>query len=174
MVDGSYFVVTLWFLRGSIRLWFATSSFLLRELYGVFDSEALDSVLLAVLQFVVSITRYREDLCQEHHDAEDWDYIWGVGLPDGYGISSSDRRRAHLGLENLRSRVRDVRKNPSRYSKYTVEFAKWIEEFVTLEDDPNLIAERNREHAQLIRNIEANGYKVLVREDNDGVYYSIL
>ena len=51
---------------------------------------------------------------------------------------------------------------------------KWIEQFVTLEDDPNLIAERNREHAQLIRNIEANGYKVLVREDNDGVDHSIL
>jgi hypothetical protein len=148
---------------------------LLRELYGVFDSEALDSVLLAVLQIAVSFTRYfREDLWQEHHHAEDWDYVWGAGPPDGCSISSRDYDTGLVGLENLRTRVRDVRKNPSGYCKYTVEFAKRIEEVVTLEDDPNLIAERNREHAQLIRNIEANGYKVLVREDNDGVYYSIL
>jgi hypothetical protein len=147
---------------------------LLRELYDVFDSDALDSILCAVLQIIESFSHYiRKDLWQEHHDAKDWDYILGVGVPDGCGISGSDHRRGLLGLENLRSRVRDVRKNPSAYGKYTVEFAKRFEELANLEDDVNWIAERSQELAQLRQSFEANGFNVSVTEDDDGVHFSV-
>jgi hypothetical protein len=134
---------------------------LLRELYGVSNGDALDSVLHAVLQIIESFTRYiREDMWEEHQDAKDWDYSWGVGLPDGCGISGSDVRRGLLGLENLTNRVREVRKNPSEYSKYTVEFAKRIE-LDYLEGYLKWREERNRERAQLIRDLKADGPKCL-------------
>jgi hypothetical protein len=147
---------------------------LLRELYGDFDSDALDSILCAVLQIAESFAHcIRKDLWQEQHDAKDWDYILGVGVPDGYGISGSDHRRGLLGLDNLRSRVRDVRNNPTAYSKYTVEFSNRFEELANLEDDVNWIEERRRGLAQLRRSFEANGFSVSVTEDHDGVHFSV-
>jgi hypothetical protein len=67
---------------------------LLRDLYGDLESEALDSVVLAVFRIVQQFTRYvRPDLWKEHADAEKLDYMFGIGVPEGYGISGSDWRR---------------------------------------------------------------------------------
>jgi hypothetical protein len=63
---------------------------LLRDLYGDLESEALDSVVRAVFRIVQEFTRYvRPDLCKEHEDAEIFDRMFGIGIPEGYGISSS-------------------------------------------------------------------------------------
>ena len=59
---------------------------LLRDLYGDIESEALDRVLRAVFSIVQEFTEYvRPDLWKEHSDAEDFDYILGIGVPEGYG-----------------------------------------------------------------------------------------
>ena len=63
---------------------------LLRDLYGDVESEALDRVLRAVFRIVQELTKYvRPDLWKEHSDAEDLDYILGIGVPEGYGISAA-------------------------------------------------------------------------------------
>jgi hypothetical protein len=65
----------------------------------------------------------------------DWDYICGIGLPDGYGLSGGDHTRAHGALANLRVRVHEVRANPSAFSKYTVDFATLhVGEFINLDE----------------------------------------
>ena len=59
---------------------------LLRDLYGDIESEALDLVRRAVFSIVQELTKYmRPDLWKEHSDAEDLDYILGIGVPEGYG-----------------------------------------------------------------------------------------
>ena len=67
---------------------------LLRDLYGDIESEALDSIVWAVFRIVEEFTKYvRPDLGKEHHDAGDLDYMFGIGVPEGDGISGSDMRR---------------------------------------------------------------------------------
>jgi hypothetical protein len=96
---------------------------LLRDLYGDIDSETLDQVLCAVFTIVQEFTRYvRKDLWQEHHDAVNFDYAGGIGVPEGYAISGSEWRCGMIAIDNLRVRAREVRKNPAAFSKYTVEF----------------------------------------------------
>jgi hypothetical protein len=97
---------------------------LLRDLYGNITSEALDAVLSAVFSVVRGYTKYlRKDLWKEHDDAVEFDYILGIGCPDGYGISSSDWRRGMIAKSHLFSRVCEVQANPSAFSEYTVRFA---------------------------------------------------
>jgi hypothetical protein len=112
---------------------------LLRDLYGDIKDDALDKVLSAIFVIVQEFTQYvRKDLWQEDQDATDWDYIWGIGLPEGCGISGSDHRRAMKAVDELRIRAREVRKNPSAFSKYTVEFAtRHIGEFINLDEREN-------------------------------------
>lgn len=109
---------------------------LLRDLYGDIESDVLDRVLNAIFVIVEEFTQYvRKDLWQEHNDAMNWDYMWGIGLPDGCGLSGSDHTRAHGALAHLRVRVHEVRANPSAFSKYTVEFATLhVEEFINLDE----------------------------------------
>jgi hypothetical protein len=108
---------------------------LLHDLYGGIDSKALERTLRSVLIIVEEFTQFvRKDLWQEHQDAMAWDYIWGIGLPDGYGISGSEHRRGMKGVSNLGARVREVRKNPSAFSKYTVEFARACNERIVVAD----------------------------------------
>jgi hypothetical protein len=108
---------------------------LLRDIYGDIESEALDKILRAIFVIVLEFAEYvRKDLWQEHVDAMAWDYIWGIGLPDGYGISGSDHGRAMKAVEDLRVRVREVRENLSTFSRYTVEFATlYAERFINLD-----------------------------------------
>jgi hypothetical protein len=102
---------------------------LLRDLYGDIESEALDHILSAVLCIVEEFTRYvRKDLWQEHRDAVVWDYAHGIGRPKGDGISSPEWQRGINAIYDLADRGREVLKNPSAFSEYTVEFAKYYEQ----------------------------------------------
>jgi hypothetical protein len=98
---------------------------LLRDLYGDIESEALDTLVLAVFCIVKQFAEYvRPDLCKEHFEAEEFDFFLGVGVPDGYGVGGSDWRRAMVAKIYLFRRVREVNANPSAFSEYTLEFAK--------------------------------------------------
>jgi hypothetical protein len=98
---------------------------LLRDPYGDVESEALDRVVLAVFRVVQYFTKYlRPDLWKEHSDAEDLDYMFGIGLPEGSGISGSEWRRGMVAKADLINRVREVNANLSTFSEYTIEFAK--------------------------------------------------
>jgi len=98
---------------------------LLRDLYGESDIEAIDRVREAVLVIVTTFTEHlRRDLWKEHDDALDFDYILGIGVPEGCGISGSEWRRGMWAKVALFTRACEVSTNPSAYSEYTVEFAK--------------------------------------------------
>jgi hypothetical protein len=98
---------------------------LLRDLYGDVESEALDSILRAVLRIVEQFAKFvRPDLWKEHSDAEDLDYMFGIGVPDGCAINGSDWRRGMAAKADLILRVCEVDANPSTFNEYTVEFAK--------------------------------------------------
>jgi hypothetical protein len=102
---------------------------LLRDLYGDFESEALDSVVLAVFRIVQQFAHYvRPELWKEHHDAEMFDQIlFGPGVEE-YGISSSEFCRGMAAKADLFNRVREVYANQSTVSEYTIEFAKLFAE----------------------------------------------
>jgi len=117
----------------------------LRDFYGDIDSEALERTLRSTLIIVEEFTRFvRKDLWREHQDAVDWDFIFGIGLPEKMGINGSDWRRGLRACDDLRLRARKVSENPSAFSKYTVEFATiHLGQFIKLEgplysDDPEL------------------------------------
>ncbi len=98
---------------------------LLRDLYGDIEREAMDSVLHAVFSIVEAFTKYaRPDLCKEHSDAVDLDYMFGIGVPEGYGISGSDFAHGMKAKFDLMVRAYEVLASPSVFSRYTVEFAK--------------------------------------------------
>src|SRR5215510_6936838 len=102
---------------------------LLRDLYGDVESDALGSVLRAVFRIVEQFAKFvRPDLSKEHRDAENLDYMLGIGVPDGYGINGSDWRRGMAAKFYLILRVRDVNANGSTFSEYTIEFAKLFAE----------------------------------------------
>jgi hypothetical protein len=96
---------------------------LLRDLYGESDNQAIDRVRSAVFVIVRGFAEHlRKDIEQEHGDAEDIDSVWGIGVPEGYGISGHDHRKANKACRELAIRARSVRANPTAFSKYTVEF----------------------------------------------------
>jgi hypothetical protein len=102
---------------------------LMRDLYGDVESEALDSLVLAVFRIVQQFAKYvRPDLWKEHNDAEKFDYIRGFGVPEGSGISSSEFHRGMAAKAALFHRVREVNANPASFSEYTIEFAKFFAE----------------------------------------------
>jgi hypothetical protein len=111
---------------------------LLRDLYGDLGSEALDSVVWAVLRIVTEFTRYvRPDLWKEHADAEDLDWMFGIGMPEGYAIGGSDYRRGMAAKFSLIQRVREVNAKPSTVSEYTIEFAKLFAQWWDCSKDCN-------------------------------------
>jgi hypothetical protein len=96
---------------------------LLRDLYGESDNEALDRARLAVFRIVEEFAKYlRKDVWQEHQNAWCVDYMCGIGVPEGYGLSGSEHRRGHCAADDLEIRARAVRANPAAFSKYTVGF----------------------------------------------------
>ena len=100
---------------------------LLRDLYGDVESEALDSIVRAVFRIVEAFTKYvRPDLCKEHHDAEDLDYMFGIGIARRIWAPALGKRRGMVAEHDLMLRVREVRENPSAFSAYTGEFAAWF------------------------------------------------
>ena len=107
---------------------------LLRDLYGDIESEALERTLHAVFVIVEKFAHYvRKDLWQEHQYARDWDYVTVDEMADICGTSISDCRSGTIAAHNLQIRAREVSENPSRFSKYTVEFATHINESVNME-----------------------------------------
>jgi hypothetical protein len=110
---------------------------LLCDLYG--DTPEVDPVVDAVYATVEELISYAHpDLWQEHQDAQNWDYIWGIGLPEGYGISGSDHGRGIQGVNNLRLRARKVIAEPSSFGKYTQIFATHIVNSIRMEEPPQL------------------------------------
>jgi hypothetical protein len=65
----------------------------------------------------------RPDLWKEHSEGEDLDYMFGIGVPEGYGISGGDWRRGMAAKFSLIHRVREVNARPSTFSEYTIAFA---------------------------------------------------
>jgi hypothetical protein len=109
--------------RTSLSLFVDDVERLLRDLYGESDNQAIELVRSAVFSIVYEFTKYvRKDLWQEHRDAQDFDYVSGICLPDGMGISGSDHARMHQAMFDLIQRARAVRANPTAFSKYTVSF----------------------------------------------------
>ena len=83
----------------------------------------------AVFRIVEAFTKYvRPDLWKEHQDAEDLDYMLGIGVPEGCGISGGEWRRGMAAKHDLMLRVCEVRENPSAFSAYAGEFAAWFSE----------------------------------------------
>ena len=112
---------------------------LLRDLYGDVDSRGLDLALSAVAQITYEFTKFvRKDLWQEEADAWNWDFLFGIGVPDGCGIGGSDHRRGHFSLSRLKDRALELRKNPSAFSKYTIEFANHFLSEYPIERIPSL------------------------------------
>jgi hypothetical protein len=113
----------------SLELFCDDVEYMLRDLYGDIEDEPLDSIRYAVFCIVDLFMAYaRQDLYNEHHEAVDVDYMFGIGLPEGHGISSSMARAGMVATENLAIRVREVLGNPSAFSDYTVRFAKQFSE----------------------------------------------
>jgi hypothetical protein len=82
-----------------------------------------------VSRIVQELTKYvRPHVWKEHSDAEDFDYSLGIGVPEGWGVSSSEWRRGMMAKVNLFRRVREVNASPSNFSEYTREFAKLFAE----------------------------------------------
>jgi hypothetical protein len=106
---------------------------LLRDLYGDSDSEAIDRIRRAVFEITEVFTEYlRKDLCEEHQNARMIDYVCGIGVPEGYGISGSDHKCANKAEYDLAVRIRAGHSNPTAFSKYTIEFVKVLDEQWTL------------------------------------------
>jgi hypothetical protein len=102
---------------------------LLRDLYGDSDGEAMDRIRRAVFVITAEFTQHlRKDLWEEHNNACAIDYMLGIGVPDGYGISGGDHRRANKASYDLAVRIRAVHSNPTAFSKYTIEFVKVLDE----------------------------------------------
>jgi hypothetical protein len=114
----------------SIRLFVDDVENLLTDLYRETETKSLDSAVHAVFVITEEFTRYaRADLWKEHQNAVDWDYgIWGIGLPEGYGVSGSEWRRGMRAGDDLAARAHTVRFNPSLFSEYTVEFVRLLDE----------------------------------------------
>ena len=87
---------------------------LLRDLYGDFESEALESVLFSVSSIVRTIANYEcSDLAREDFAAGSLDYMRGIGVPEGCGFSGSDHRDGMVAKIYLTARVRDIFTSPS-------------------------------------------------------------
>jgi len=110
----------------SIALFVDDVERLLRDLYGDLEGEAITGIRNAVFTITEQSMRYvRSDLRDEHHCAENYDYMFGIGVPAGYGISSSDWRAGMRAADELRERVRTVRSNPQSFGEYTHEFVRF-------------------------------------------------
>jgi hypothetical protein len=102
---------------------------LLRDLYGDVESEALNSILRAVFGTVEQFAKIvRPDLWKEHNDAENLDYMFGIGVPERCAINGSDWRRGMAAKFDLIFRACEVQRGPSAFSEYTVKFANWFSE----------------------------------------------
>ena len=112
----------------SIALFVDDVERLLRDLYGDLEGEAIKVICNAVFTITNEFMRYvRSDLWDEHDCAENYDYMFGIGIPAGYCISSSQWRAGMRARNELLERVRQVRSNPQAFGEYTHEFVRFCE-----------------------------------------------
>lgn len=137
---------------------------LLRDLYG--DSNLLDIVLNAVFRIVREFARWvRPD--REHQDACNWDYIHGIGVPEGHGIHGHDHGIAYAALDDLRHVFARCVKNRPPSANIPAEFAtRHVEHFIRLD------APRSRVDAQTLAGLrlvgQAIGASVEIEESEGG------
>jgi hypothetical protein len=113
----------------SLSLFVDDAERLLRDLYGDVESEAIEDVRQSILCVLLELTRHlRNDLWKEHDDAQNIDYVCGIGVPEGYGLSGSDYGDANRSARDIALRARIVDAIPAVFSKYTVEFVKVLSE----------------------------------------------
>ena len=110
----------------SIALFANDLKSLLRELYGDIKSDALEDVLRATRAIAESAL---PSLRQEYYDADAIDYINGIGLPKGYGLSGSDHGKAAMAADALAIRAIQVMANPDAYCRYTNQFVKALDKY---------------------------------------------
>ncbi len=119
----------------SISLFINDLECLLRDLYGDFDDDVIESTRQAIFVIVREFLRFtRNDLWLEHESAVDIDYGCGIGVPEDMAISGSDHRASQKGVAYMFDRVRDFRANPDAFSQYTARFVKALEEHPTIFD----------------------------------------
>jgi hypothetical protein len=106
---------------------------LLRDLFG--DVEGSEPVVRAAFVIIQELIQHtHRDLSLELCNAQAVDYVNGLGVPDGHGVSRSQVSRGLKAADDLRLRASQVKEMPSAFSKYTVEFAtKHIEDFLNLD-----------------------------------------
>ena len=82
-----------------------------------------------MFRIVEEFTKYvRPDLGKNIRTPGALTISFGIGVPEGYGIQSSDVGRGIVAKRDLIHRARVVNANPSMFSGYTVEFAKLFAE----------------------------------------------
>lgn len=103
---------------------------LLRDLYGEFDNDVTEHLRQAIFEIMGTTTkRMFRDLWDEHSNAWAVDYGWaGIGVAPGDGISTGNFFQANRAAEEIARRARAVRSNPSKFSKYTVQFVKALDD----------------------------------------------
>jgi hypothetical protein len=103
---------------------------LLRDLYGDLDGAKLNDLLLAIRLIVVEYTKHvQPDLREEYDYADDVDYSVGIGVPEGYSISSGQHGRGGFAAEMLTARAKKILANTDTHSRYTVKFARALKKF---------------------------------------------
>jgi hypothetical protein len=114
----------------SIALFLDDVECLLRDLYGDIEDNALVGLKRTIAVLVEEFTQYAcTDIWKEHHCAVVADLgLWGIGLPEGYGINGSMWRRGMLAIRDLGARVREVRANRNALGPYTIQSADWLAE----------------------------------------------
>jgi hypothetical protein len=97
---------------------------LLRNLYGDFDDDVIESTRQAILGIVQEFLRFTSnDLWLEHKSAMDIDHWYDVEALVEEGCDRSDiLRGAYRGAAYLFDRVREFRRNPSAFSQYSANF----------------------------------------------------
>jgi len=100
----------------SLSLFMDDVECLLRDLYGESDNQAIALVRDAVFSIVDELTKYvRNDLWQEHCNAQHIHHVFRSGPVSGSQFCDMNR-----AVRDLTQRARDVRANPTAFSKYTV------------------------------------------------------
>jgi hypothetical protein len=116
---------SLWLFRDDVER-------LLRDLYGDVESKTLDPILDAVLVIVEEFAQsWRCDLWIEHQNAKDIEYIFGIGRPEGCSLTRTDYKQAGKAAAWNQLRAQAVLEHPSRFSKYTIEFARFWDKEIT-------------------------------------------
>ncbi len=108
----------------SIRLLINDIECLLRDLYGDFDDDTIESIRKSISGIVSEFLHFtRNDLWLEHESARDIDdYFEPSALLDA-GICWDDLDKlAHKATSFLLDRVREFRKNPSAFGQYSAGF----------------------------------------------------